>query len=83
MVALVVLVGDREVGDVLPATLMPSLATQPAPATHPTTESAPASEPSTKQAPPLPKDPAATLPGTLNERRLPPEIVPQTAPAKP
>jgi hypothetical protein len=85
MVALVVLVGDREAGDVLPKTIIPSL---PIPATTqttaPATQTKPSSEPTTEPRPQtvpdleleqkleLPPDP---------RKKMPPEIVPSKKPA--
>ena len=85
MVALVVLVGDREAGDVLPKTIIPSLpipattqTTAPATQTQPSTQTKPSSEPTTREEPKL---------DLKDGKRFPPDVVPTrpsttTAPAK-
>ena len=80
MIALVVLVGDREAGDVLPKEIIPSL---PIPATTesttqttaPATQTKPASEPATRE------DPKLDL--RENGKRIPPDIVPTRPTTKP
>jgi carboxyl-terminal processing protease len=90
MVALVVLVGDREAADVLPRTVMQSLVETTQPATTrattlgSTTRSAPPA--TTQMLPPVtpPAEPKIKIPPALDERRkMPPEIVPHTPATKP
>jgi hypothetical protein len=70
MVALVVLVGDREAGDVLPKVVMPSL---PVPTTQPaaTTQTRPTSEPATSE--PAATEPASAPSSKPIEKQLLPE----------
>jgi carboxyl-terminal processing protease len=78
IVALVVLVGDRETSDVLPKTAMAPIPAASEPATtqasEPTTQTQPTSEPETAPSP-------ATRKGGLRPKDFPPEVVPQKKPA--
>jgi carboxyl-terminal processing protease len=87
MVALVVLVGDREAGGPESKTLMPSLpVTRPAAATKPTAKPATTTAPATTPRQELPP-PSTTPTGEIKRlerergRQAPPEIVPATKPA--